>query len=292
MPPELGAAAETVGQLRRRIARVLTTAFAERGYEGTPALDARVLVAHALGLSPSDVPLRDDEPVSAAAAAAVAEMATRRAAGMPVGRILGHREFHGHDLLLSPETLEPRPDTETLVETALALIPPESEATVADLGTGSGAILLAVLAARPRVRGIAIDRAPGAIVTARQNARRLGLADRAVFAVGDWSAALGRADYILSNPPYIKGDEIARLDAEVRMHDPRLALDGGSDGLDAIRAILADLPRALALGGVALIEIGAGQAAAVEGLAAKSGLRTRLEADLAGILRVAVVERA
>jgi release factor glutamine methyltransferase len=292
MPPDLGGPAETVGTLRRRIARDLTAAFAERGHAGTPALDARLLVGYVLALAPSQVPLHDDDPVGAADAAAAVAMAARRAAGEPVGRILGHREFHGHDLILSPDTLEPRPDTETLVDAALDLIPADRETLVADLGTGTGAILLSVLAARPLARGIGVDRAPGAVATARENARRLGLADRALFVVGDWMSALGTVDYILSNPPYIGSDEIAGLDAEVRLHDPRLALDGGPDGLDAVRAILADLPRVLAPNGAALIEIGKGQADAAAVIAVESGLRMGFRTDLAGILRVAVVERA
>lgn len=283
--------AETVGSLRRRIARDLAAAFARRGHDGTPALDARLLAAHALGLAPAAVPLNDDRAVDPAAAERMLALAARRAAGEPVARILGHREFHGRDFLLSADTLVPRPETETLVEAALELLPPDAPARIVDAGTGSGAILLSVLAERPQALGLGVDIAPGAVATARENAIRLGVADRALFVVGDWLAAVGRVDAILANPPYIDSDVIAGLDAEVREHDPQRALDGGADGLDAIRAIVADAGRVLAGNGTLLMEIGAGQAGAVEDIAAAHGMAARLVADLAGIERVAIVQR-
>ena len=181
---------ETIGSLRRRIAKDLAEAFAARGHDGTPALDARLLVAHAAGLAPQAVPLNDDKPVDAGLVARVLALAGRRAAGEPVARIVGHKEFHGLDFVLSDDTLVPRPETETLVDAALELIAPDANARIVDIGTGSGAILLAVLAERRYATGIGIDIAPGAVASARENAIRLGLDGRALFVVGDWLAAV------------------------------------------------------------------------------------------------------
>ena len=283
--------ADRVGVLRREIAGLLTRAFAMRGHAGTPALDARLLVGHAIGIAPQEVPLRDEETVSEAQRELALAHAARRAAGEPVARIVGRKEFHGLEFMLSAETLVPRPETETLVDAALAIMAPDTHATIVDIGTGTGAILLSVLAERPNALGVGVDISPGAIATAGENAARLGLAGRALFAVGDWMAAIGRADVILSNPPYIRGEDISSLDAEVRAHDPRRALDGGPDGLEAIRAIARDLGRVLAGEGTALIEIGAGQGPAVRDIAEHEGFAPRFIRDLAGIERVAVLTR-
>ncbi|KMO27620.1 SAM-dependent methyltransferase, partial [Methylobacterium tarhaniae] len=172
-------------------------------------------------------------------------------AGEPVARIIGAWEFWGLPFGLSSDTLVPRPDTETLVEAALGLgLGPDAPHRLADLGTGSGCILVALLTEWPQAVGLGIDRSPGACVTARANAARNGVADRAAFAVGDWASALsGPFDVVVANPPYIASEVIAGLSGEVRDHDPRLALDGGADGLDAYRTILAQVPRLLAPGG-------------------------------------------
>ncbi len=283
--------ADRVGVLRREIAGLLTRAFAMRGHVGTPALDARLLVGHAMGIAPQEVPLRDEETVSEAQRELALAHAARRAAGEPVARIVGRKEFHGLEFMLSAETLVPRPETETLVDAALGIMAPDTHATIVDIGTGTGAILLSVLAERPNALGVGVDISPGAIATAGENAARLGLADRALFAVGDWMAAIRRADVILSNPPYIRGEDISSLDAEVRAHDPRRALDGGPDGLEAIRAIARDLGRVLAGEGTALIEIGAGQGPAIRDIAGHEGFALRFIRDLAGIERVAVLTR-
>lgn len=289
VPP--GAEAETIGRLRRRIAGVLAKAFAARGHDGTPALDARLLVAHAAGLDPQVVPLKDDEPIDAGVVRQILGLAARRADGEPVARIVGHKEFHGHDFVLSADTLVPRPETETVVDAALMLVAPAAEAILVDIGTGSGAILLSVLAERPKARGIGIDIAPGAIATARENAIRLGLDGRALFAVGDWLTAIERADVILANPPYIKDETISRLDREVRAHDPVRALSGGAGGLDAILAILADCGRVLADNGAIAMEIGAGQGPAVARIAEAQDMTIRFCRDLAEIDRVAILGR-
>ncbi len=289
MPPEISG--ETIGSLRRRIAATLRQAFVARGSEGTPALDARLLTAEAVGLAPLALPLNNDRPVDGEAVQRALGLAQRRAAGEPVARILGHKEFHGLDFVLSADTLVPRPETETLVDAALALVAPDAPARIVDLGTGSGAILLSVLAERRRAIGIGIDIAPGAVKTARANAVRLGLDTRAWFVVGDWLAAVGRADVILANPPYIEDETIGRLDVDVRAHDPIVALSGGRDGLTSIRAIIADIGRVLAADGALLMEIGAGQGAAVAGIAEAHGMTIRFRRDLAGIDRVAMLAR-
>ena len=269
----------------------LKEAFAARGYHGTPALDARLITAHAVGLEPQAVPLNDDAPVEVGARVRALAYAERRAAGEPVARIVGHREFHGLDFMLSDDTLVPRPETETLVDAALALIAPDAIATIVDAGTGSGAILLSVLAERRHAIGVGIDIAPGAVKTARENAIRLGLDARVRFVVGDWLAAIGHVDVILANPPYIDGEEIGRLDVEVREHDPVAALDGGEDGLEAIRAIVAECGRVLAEDGVLMMEIGAGQGPRVAGIAEAHGMTVRFAKDLAGIDRVVILGR-
>ncbi|MEX0852682.1 MAG: peptide chain release factor N(5)-glutamine methyltransferase, partial [Bauldia sp.] len=286
----------TIGALRRAIAARLRRAFAEPGRAGAPDLDARLIVAQAAGLDPGEVALRDDEAVAAEAAAVAMAFALRRIAGEPVARILGHKEFHDLDFTLSPETLVPRPDTETLVDAALAAVERQwgrdAPILIADLGTGSGAILLALLTELPNARGLGTDVSMGAIVTARDNARRLGLTSRAAFAVGDWLEPVGSpVDVVVANPPYIESGTIARLEPEVRDHDPRRALDGGADGLAAIRAIVSALGRVLGGDGVGLIEIGAGQRQQVESLAAAAGFAIRFERDLAGIDRVAVLSQ-
>ncbi len=212
-------------------------------------------------------------------------LADRRAAREPLSRIVGRREFWSRDFLLTPETFDPRPDSETVVETALAAMP--SFRSVLDLGTGSGCLLAALLAEQPGAWGLGIDRSPGACRAARRNLEGF----RASVACGNWGTAMGgRFDLAVSNPPYIPSAEIAGLMPEVRNHDPRLALDGGADGFDAYRAILGDLPRLLSPGGIAVLELGFGQAEAVAALAEGAGLRVEdVRPDLGGIPRAMVL---
>ena len=197
--------------------------------------DARFLALHALALTPLDLTLRGREPIGEAGAQSLGQAAERRLAGEPVARILGAWEFWGLPFSLGPETLVPRPDTESVVETALRLFPERDRPLrLADLGTGSGCILVALLHERPRAFGLGLDRAEGALRVARANAERNGVGARATFLRGSWLDALaGPFDLIVSNPPYIAGPVIATLDTEVRLHDPMAALDGGPDGLDA-----------------------------------------------------------
>lgn len=284
-------AALSVAALRRELA----AALAEAGIADADR-DARLLLAEALSCAPGDLLLRADAPVPEAEARAARAFAARRAAGEPVARIRGRREFWSLDFLLSPDTLVPRPDTETLVEAALAACPErDAPLRILDLGTGTGAILAALLAERPRAFGLGVDRSEGAARTAWDNLVRNGLGGRAQVMVGDWGAALaGRFDLVVSNPPYITSAEMTELPVEVRRYDPRLALEAGADGLDAYRAITAGLPRLLAPGAVAVLELGAGQEAAVAGLARNAGLLIDGPArrDLAGTPRALVARRA
>lgn len=280
-----------VGGLRRVIAKRLEHAVTRNGRDGTPALDARIIVAHVLGIEASALPLFDERDVSPEVEAQAAALAERRIAGEPVARIVGEKEFWGLMFRLSPETLVPRPDTETVVAAALGALDRtgrRGEAlTILDIGTGSGAILIALLSELPQARGVGTDLAFGALVSARENARRLGVGERAVFVLSDWAAALGgRFDIVVANPPYIASDEIDDLPLEVRAHDPHLSLDGGKDGLDAYRAVIADLPRLLKAQGLAFLEAGIGQAGAIAELGRKYALTAAAYPDLGRIERV------
>jgi release factor glutamine methyltransferase len=215
----------------------------------------------------------------------------RRLAGEPVARILGQKEFWGLRLSLSPATLVPRPDTETVVELALEMLranPARQGTRIADLGTGTGAILLALLSELHGAVGIGTDISQEALGTARGNAARLKLADRASFIRCDYASGLtGPFDLIVSNPPYIRSGDIAGLATEVRDHDPRAALDGGPDGLAAYRALIPQAARMLAPGAALVVEAGQGQAAQIEALMTAAGLvpHRAPKADLAGIPR-------
>lgn len=258
------------------------------------ALDARVLLIHALGLSREDLARARDAAVAPAERARFADLVARRAAREPIARLTGQREFWSLPFAISPATLIPRPDSETVVEAALAeAATRDARLSVLDLGTGSGCLLLALLSELPGARGIGVDRSEPALRTARANARALGLAHRAAFLCADWDAALdGRFHVILSNPPYIPITDIPNLDHEVARHEPRAALDGGADGLDAYRALAPALARLLAPGGTAAIEIGATQDADVGALLARHGLAVRrIARDLAGRPRCVVAAR-
>jgi release factor glutamine methyltransferase len=216
----------------------------------------------------------------------------RRAAREPLAYLLGHQEFWTLDLAVSPATLIPRPDSETLITAALAARPDRAAVRrILDLGTGTGCLLLAALAEFTEAFGIGVDRVPAAAALAAHNAAANGLAGRSAFLCADWAAPLaGRFDLVLSNPPYIESDTIATLMPEVARYEPRGALDGGAEGLDAYRALLAVLPDLLARGGVAVLELGMGQAGPVAALARRARYCDPvLHHDLAGIARVAVL---
>lgn len=289
-------ATESIGTLRRLIARRLAESFAADGRDGTPDLDARLLVAHVMGCDPNQLVLRDDEPVASGQRRAAMALVDARIAGAPVARLLGEKPFWSLSLRLSDETLVPRPDTETLVGAALAAIDADdrrSEALrILDLGTGTGAILLALLSELPASTGVGIDVSEGAIRTARGNASRVGFASRASFAVGNWASALhGGFDLVVSNPPYITSHEMTELPVEVREHDPHIALDGGADGLSAYRTLFPSLSALLKTGGYAFFEVGRGQAAAIAGFGRAQGLAATTHCDLAGVERVVELRR-
>jgi release factor glutamine methyltransferase len=228
----------------------------------------------ALGLDAASIDQR--APFDSAARDKLDAYAARRLAGEPVWRILGEREFWGLPFRLSPATLEPRPDSETLVEAALAALKHRRDEPLAilDLGTGTGCLLIALLSEFRAAHGIGVDLSEDACAMARGNAALNGVAQRAVIQQGEWTRGLSeRFDLIVSNPPYIPTAVIATLSAAVREHDPPLALDGGGDGLACYRALAASLPDALAPGGVAVLEIGAGQGPDVTALMSAAGLR-------------------
>jgi release factor glutamine methyltransferase len=260
-----------------------------------PRLEARRLLAHVLNTS-EEALLRDPRaPVPADQAQQFAALLARRIAHEPFAYLTGRVGFWTLDLEVSPATLIPRADSETLVEAALEACPDRGAALhVLDLGTGTGALLLAVLSELPAASGVGVDLKPEAAALAARNAARLGLADRARFLAGDWAAALGgRFDLILCNPPYIESAVIPTLMPEVARHEPASALDGGADGLSAYRRIIADLPRLLAPRGLAVLELGAGQQAAVEALAKAAGLTPEAcRADLGGVPRALVLRAA
>jgi release factor glutamine methyltransferase len=276
----------TVAQARREVAGRLRG----RGLD-TPDLDARLIVGHALGLDHRALTDRSARPLTPAETERLDAFTARRLAHEPVSRILGTKEFWSLPLRITPAVLVPRPETETVVEAALAVIERRPSLRIADLGVGSGAILLALLSELPDALGIGTDRDARALAVARDNAERLRLAARTGFVVCDFGAALGgRCDLVVSNPPYIPAAEIATLAPDVRDFDPRLALDGGCDGLAAYRAIAADARRLLAPGGWLAVEIGSGQAEAVTALLARNGLAVAdaPRRDLAGLPRVVV----
>lgn len=259
-----------------------------------PRQEARMLLAHAMACREEDL-LRDPRaPVPALAAATFGGLLRRRAAREPMAHLLGHVGFWTLTLETSPATLIPRGDSEAIVEAALAAFEArERIRRVLDLGTGTGALLLAVLAECPEATGVGVDLAPAAAALAARNAAANGLARRAAFLCGHWAEAIaGRFDLILSNPPYIETAAVPGLMPEVARFEPVLALDGGADGLDAYRHLVRVLPGLLAPGGRAVLEIGQGQRPAVEALARAAGLvPVAARRDLGGIDR-AVVLRA
>ena len=260
--------------------------------------DARVLVAGLLGLSSTDLITGGGRVLTGEEQARIEDAVARRVAREPVHRILGHRAFLNLDLLLSPETLEPRPDTEILVETLLPfarkMVAERGACRILDLGTGTGAICLALLDLVPGATGVGADVSAGALETARRNAHVNGVADRFETVESDWFSAVGGAfDIIVSNPPYIVRSVMETLEDEVRLHDPALALDGGPDGLDAYRVIAAGAAEHLRDGGLVAFEIGHDQKDQVTAIMAAEGF-ARIDAvrDLGGNDRALVFARA
>jgi release factor glutamine methyltransferase len=282
---ELFAPDMTVAQVRR----ALTDAFRQADLD-SPELDARLLVGHALGLDHTALTIESGRSLSGNAAHMVAAFAARRLDREPVARILGVKEFWGLPLQLNDATLVPRPETETVVETALAAIdrtgPRNRALRIADLGTGSGALLIALLTELPNASGIGTDVSREALAAASGNAGRLGLTARSEFTVCDFGATLTSTfDLVVSNPPYIASADIDTLSPEVR-RDPRRALDGGVDGLDCYRTIAGQVPKLLKPNGNLVVELGIGQEPAVATLFRAAGLvPSPARPDLSGIPR-------
>jgi release factor glutamine methyltransferase len=279
---------DSVGAFLCQAGQVLRAAAIE-----APRQEARLLLAHAMGCRQEDLLRAPRAPVPPEAQAVFRAVLAGRARRQPMAHLLGHAGFWTLDLLSTPATLIPRADTESLVEAALEAFPDRAAVRrVLDLGTGTGALLLAALSEFPGAFGVGVDRSPDAAALAWANAARNGLQDRASILAGDWASALaGQFDLILSNPPYIESAAIPGLMPEVALHEPALALDGGPDGLDAYRALAAALPGLLAEGGRAVLELGQGQALAVEGLMRAAGLATLgCRPDLGGISRALVLE--
>lgn len=277
--------------------RALADQFKTEGID-SPDLDARLLIGAALGLDHTGLAIQAARKITGGEAKIIEGYTRRRMAHEPVARILGRKEFWGLDLCLSKDTLVPRPDTETVVEAALDILRSETRRhppiRIADIATGSGAILLALLSELPKATGIGTDISAGALATAELNARLLGLGDRASFIRCDYAAGLtGPFDLIVSNPPYVRSADIPLLDSDVRDHDPHLALDGGANGLDAYGVLIPQAATLLAPDGLLIVEVGYDQSAAVSALMQAAGLTLPRspKADLAGVHRAVIGQK-
>jgi release factor glutamine methyltransferase len=270
--------------------RLLSQSFKLAQIESAEA-DARLLVGQALHRSRAQLAAETDRLLEAREVNVISALAARRLKHEPVARILGRKEFWSLELQVTPAVLVPRPETETVIDTALDAVTTRGlrmeNLRVLDIGTGSGALLLAMLRELPKAVGIGTDISADALAVARANAERHRLDTRCTFVAGNIASGVdGLFDFILSNPPYIASGDIASLPQEVRDYDPRPALDGGVDGLDCYRAIAAEVPRLLASGGRLIVELGAGQHEAVSALFTKAGLSVvDTRKDLAGIVR-------
>jgi release factor glutamine methyltransferase len=253
----------------------------------TAVLDARLLLQEATGLTHEELIAEPGRPVNEGALTAYRAMIARRAGHEPVSRITGTREFYGRAFAVTPAVLDPRPETETLIEAALSALPRDRPTTVLDLGTGSGAIIVTLLAERPLACGTATDVSAGALATTRRNAIRHGVEPRLTLITANWwQGVAGQFDLIVSNPPYIPSRALAGLQPEVRDFDPRIALDGGAEGCDAYRLIAAGAAAHLAAHGSILLEIGDGQVNDVTETFCNHGLGAAGRwADLAGRIR-------
>ncbi|GAB6054249.1 peptide chain release factor N(5)-glutamine methyltransferase [Magnetospira thiophila] len=268
-----------------------TARLASAGIDN-PRLEARLLLAWALDLTPEIVFGYPERPLDPAGRDRLRDALDRRVARQPLAQIIGQREFWSLPFRVNEQTLIPRPDSETLIETVLDL-PLSPRARLLDLGTGSGCLLLALLHELPEATGLGVDLSFGAVAVARDNAEALGLQDRADFVVGDWWAPVrGRFDVVISNPPYIRRDDLAGLAPEVRQYEPRQALDGGPDGLDFYRRLAAEVPRYLVDGGWLAVEVGQGQADDVTALFRRAGLHgLSMRQDLSAIPRCVFGQR-
>ncbi|MBI1868476.1 MAG: peptide chain release factor N(5)-glutamine methyltransferase [Methylocystis sp.] len=289
-----GSAPTLTEKTTRAEAQQRVALFLERCGVAEARRDAQALLLAALGITPADLLLAPDAAIEASVRRLL-HYAERRGAREPVSRILGRRGFWTLELAVAPEAFDPRPETETLVEAALSGLHQRRGESLAilDLGTGSGAIVCALLAEFEKARALAVDVSAAACAAAAANFARCGLADRAATLRGCWADAVdGVFDLVVSNPPYIRSWEIKSLAPEVALHDPMLALDGGADGLNCYRYICGDLPRLLSPRGLALLEIGAGQARDVCALLTAKGLEiAEIRCDIAGHERVVAARR-
>lgn len=262
--------------------------LASAGVEA-PRREAWLLLGQACGRTRAALMAASRDDADPLAIARFDELLMRRAGGEPFAYIMGEKEFWSLRFLVSSAVLVPRPDSETVVEAALDLLPENGRRRLLDLGTGSGCLLLAILSERPEAFGVGVDLSPEALAIARLNAERLGVAQRAAFVVSDWASALdGTFDVIISNPPYIADGDLQGLAPEVG-HEPRLALTGGLDGLDAYRAIARQAPALMRAGGWICLEVGVGQAGPVAALLREAGIEAlAMRRDLAGIARCVV----
>lgn len=253
----------TEGMAIRQLFADISGRFREEGL-ASPELDARLILCHGCALTHEQFVAGPAHTVTGAEAIRITAMVNRRLDREPVSRILGMREFRGLPFALGPDVLDPRPDTETLVEAALECIGQDganNACSILDLGTGTGCILISLLHALPGARGIGVDISPGALAVARSNAKTLGVERRAQFLCSDWDKEVdGTFDLVVSNPPYIPTSEIKQLEPEVSLFDPGQALDGGEDGLAAYRKLVPRIRRLLSPDGWVLFEVGAGQA--------------------------------
>ena len=287
----------SAGVTASQACKMLADTFRAAGFD-TPDLDARILVAHALMIDRTKLAVNGDRELEPRETNAIQARAARRLQHEPVARIVGHKEFWSLDFHIGPAVLVPRPDTETVVEVALAIVDAASTRKtplkLLDIGTGSGAILLALLSELPNATGTGSDVSTQALNVARDNATRLGFAKRCNFVAADGGGALrGPFDVIVSNPPYVSRSEIASLAPEVREHDPLLALDGGVDGLDGYRLIASDARRLLGARGHLIVELGAGQERAVSALLTQAQLRVAgARKDAAGTVRALIATPA
>ncbi len=286
----MSAGAPTVREILQKSADFL----ADRGVD-SPALSAQLMLGKALRLTRLDLLLQSDRPLTEAELAAARELVRRRGRGEPAAYILGEKEFYGLAFSVTPACLIPRPETEHIVEEAEARFPRDAALAFADLGTGSGCLAVTLAVRFPQARGLAVDRSPGALAVARDNAARHGVGERLSLVQGDFAdlaglgVAQGSLDLVAANPPYVSEAEYADVSPEVRNFEPRGALTPGPTGLEAIAALAPGAHAALKPGGLLLLEMGMTQAAAVRGILEQAGFaEVRIRKDLAGRDRVAV----
>jgi release factor glutamine methyltransferase len=261
--------------------------FLESGIE-TSALDARILFCHALKISHEQLLLANDRILTDAEINGINDLVQQRLDGMPVAKIIGEKEFYGRMFKTTTDTLDPRPDSETLIEVILKHYNHDQDIRILDLGTGTGCLALTLLAELPKARAIAVDQSQEALKVAKDNAWKIGVEDRIVFAQSNWfSEVIGSFDLIISNPPYIPESNIPDLSKEVRLYDPMAALVGGKDGLDPYRLIIPQSKTFLKPDGMLVFELGQGQDGDVAEMLRQSGFeKIFVKKDLAGISRV------